>query len=151
MDEIKIRLAETTGEKAQLDTLLWEVLWQPLDMPRDTRESFRMDCPETEFIAVADGVVVGGLVVFRIGKERSDIRQLAISSEFQRQGIGCRLMDALVTSVRMESPVIVEVIARSPSIGFYEKQGFTATGFCPEHPDFTRNGLSLHEMILEVL
>ena len=150
MADVSIKLAETTGEKSQLDTLLWEVLWEPMGMARNTRDYFRMDCPETEFIAVADGTVVGGLVVFRLGKERSDIRQLAVRSEFQNRRIGGRLMDALVTSVRMESPVIVEVIARSPSIGFYEKQGFTATGFCPEHPDFTRNGLSLHEMILEV-
>jgi ribosomal protein S18 acetylase RimI-like enzyme len=150
MVEINIRQTQTTDEKAQLDTLLWEVLWQPLDMPRDTRDLFRMDCPEVEFVAMADGVVVGGLVIFRLGRERVDIRQLAVRPEFQNRGIGVRLMDALLAVLQPDAPVTVEVVVRSPALRFYENLGFIATGFCPEHPDFARNGITLHEMVLEI-
>ena len=147
---MKIKIAETPSEVEELEQLLWEVLWRPLGMERDAGRSFELDFPRIALIAVAGERVIGGLVAFRLAADKARIRHLAVRPDRQGNSTGHLLMSELLTMLRRDAPVTVDVIVRSTALDFYNKLGFTATGNCPEHPAFARHGLTLHEMCLEV-
>lgn len=147
---MKIKLAETEREEEELERLLWEVLWKPLGMERDAGRSFELDFPRIALIAVAGERIIGGLVAFRLAADHARIRHLAVRPGSRGNSIGRLLMAELLTMLRRDGPVMVDVIVRSTALDFYDKLGFTATGNCPEHPAFARHGLTLHEMCLEI-
>jgi hypothetical protein len=69
---MKIKHVVSDKEKNELDQLLWNVLWKPLGLPRDIRQSFKLNNPQNDLIAVDNGVVIGGLVanwLFESGNE----------------------------------------------------------------------------------
>ena len=59
---MNIKPATTKREKNESDRLLWNVLWKPLNLPRHIRDSFKIDTPQIELIAV-DGKVIAGVLV----------------------------------------------------------------------------------------
>jgi hypothetical protein len=57
-----IKQATTNKEQNGQDELLWDVLWKPLNFKRNVRESFKLDQPQIDIIAVDNSVVIGALV-----------------------------------------------------------------------------------------
>jgi hypothetical protein len=58
---MKIKHAESDKEKNELDHLLWEVLWKPLGLPSDIRQSFKLNNAQIELIAINNNTIVGDL------------------------------------------------------------------------------------------
>jgi N-acetylglutamate synthase-like GNAT family acetyltransferase len=144
---IAINKIRTDSEMFQLNELLWEVLWKPLDLPRNIRESFKLEGKSLEFIARSEGALVGGLVANWTSECDVEIRHIAIKPENQKQGIGIQLIDALLKRISNKSCVRVHTIARNTSAPFFEKLGFKiASGTTPEHPLFKRRGITFELM-----
>lgn len=133
----------TADESDELDHLLWEVLWKPLGLPRNFRDSVGLDGEEYEIAAREHGRVIGGLVAIRTSRSDVEIRHIAVRPDFQMRGVGTLLVASLVATVSGEGCTRVSAISRNTSAGFFEELGFrTIPDFLPEHPGFMRHGIS---------
>ena len=145
---LTVEVAASTHDKKDLDDLLWRTLWNPLGLPRDMRQKFSIQGEELELVAKTDGRVVGGLVAVLMGDAEVELRHLAVSGEFQRQGIGKNLIAGLFAAVVPLGCRRIHTIARSTSVSFFLKTGFKkASGIPPRHPIFEKHGI--HFELLE--
>ncbi len=143
MNDTSIELLNSVTEVAKLDQLLWEILWKSLDLPRDIRDSFKLEGESLEFGAKVDNKLVGGLVANWISHTEVEIRHLAVRSEAHGQGIGTHLVTELLDHVAGQGCTRAHTIARNTTAGFLRKLGFkTATGEPPEHPLFKKYGIT---------
>jgi len=143
MDELTIAFAISEAESLELDYLLWEVLWKPLGLPRDFRGSLNLDGECLELVVKADGRIVGGLVAHWMDDSEVEIRHIALEPEVQNQGVGRRVVTSLISTVSGQGCVRIQTIARSTSVGFFRKLGFTISrGKPPEHSDFKKHGIT---------
>lgn len=147
---MQIKNAESTHEKEQLDELLWNVLWQPLGLPRDIRDSFKLEKPEINLIAVENDHVLDGLVANYLSNKIVEIRHLAVKEYFQRHNIGKNLIETLIEQVTKADVKLIQTIARNTSVEFWAKLGFIPQGAYITHPDFTTYGIKFIEMILKL-
>ena len=147
---MKIKHAISDKEKSELDQLLWGVLWKPLGLPRDIRQSFKLNNPQIDLVAVDNGVVIGGLMANWLSENEIEIRHIAVSSDFQGLSVGKRLVEKLIKLVQKDNPVKIHTCARNTSVGFFTKLGFISTGEHLEHQDFARHGIKFQQMYIEV-
>jgi ribosomal protein S18 acetylase RimI-like enzyme len=145
-----IKYAENQDEKDGLAQLLWDVLWKPLGLPKDIGNSFKLNGPQIELIAVKDDVIVGGLVANWLLENVIEIRHIAVKPAFQNMSIGKELVTNLINSVQQDCPIKIQVYARNTSTGFYIKLNFIPTNELLEHPDFSAHGIKLQLMYLEI-
>ena len=148
--KMHIKYTVSDEEKNELDQLLWTVLWKPLGLPRDIRQSFRLNSPQIDLIAVDNGTVVGGLVANWLSKNEIEIRHIAVRSDYQGLSVGRCLVEKLVKLVQQDTPVKIQTCARNTSAGFFVKLGFISTGKYLEHQDFAKNGIKFQQMYIEV-
>ena len=151
MSDFTITPVTTQAEYEELDALLWEVLWRPLGLPRNIRESFKIDGECVELVAKASGSLIGGLVANWTSPTEVELRHLAVRPEVQDQGVGSQLIKTLVRIVARRLCIRIHTIARDSSTGFFRKLGFsTAPGDAPEHPAFERHGITFELMEMRV-
>jgi GNAT superfamily N-acetyltransferase len=151
MDRLTMAFANSKTESMELDHLLWELLWKPLGLSRGFRGSFKPDGDCLELVVKADGRIVGGLVANWIGGSGVEIRHIALEREVQNRGIGRRLVMSLISTVSAQGCIRIQAIARSTSVGFFRKLGFTSSPFePPEHPDFKKHGITFVLMEMDV-
>ena len=144
-----IKIADTNEEREQLDQVLWEVLWAPLALSRDIRQTFALDNDPVEFIAVENGDIVGGLVANRIDENALEIRHIALAPNHQQRSIGSGMVNALVEFARKEGIDKIQAYARNTSLGFFMHNGF-ATGDKMTHPDFARHEITFQKVVLNL-
>lgn len=120
--ELPLQTVCSTEQARELDALLWEVLWRPIGLPRDFRKLISAGLVETELVALDGGAVVAGAVLAHYD-DRMEIRHLAVSQPYQRQGLGRRLVQLAVDLAPEGQPV--ETWARNTSLGFFDKLGFS--------------------------
>lgn len=82
--------------------------------------------PKTCFVAEAEGKIVGTVLAGNDGR-RGYVYHLCVSEEYRKQGIGKKLVDAMLGGMREEgiSKVALVVFANNDTANaFYEKIGF---------------------------
>ncbi len=142
MSEVTIEPVASPKDADELDELFWRILWQPLGLPRNVRQGFKVDGESLELVAKEDGRVIGGVVAIWTGDTEVELRHLAVGPEVQNQGTGRRLIESVVEIVRPKGCQRVHTIARNTSVGFFRNLGFrTASGSIPEHPAFKKHGI----------
>jgi predicted N-acetyltransferase YhbS len=147
MIKATLQTPATTNHAADLDDLLWRVLWQPLDLPRDVRHAFSIEGEELELVAKDGGEVVGGLVAVWTSDSEMELRHLAVAPDRQGRGIGRSLVAEFFRIVALREGGRIHTIARSTSAGFFRRLGFrSAQGLAPEHPRFMENGITFELM-----
>ncbi|MBI2868983.1 MAG: GNAT family N-acetyltransferase [Chloroflexi bacterium] len=149
-DAVEIMDAVADKQRDELDLLLWSVLWQPLGLPRDIRQTFELSGSEIDLIAVDDGSVVGGVVVSRISANKYEIRHIAVKAGYQGKSVGTRLVEELIRQIRQDTSISVQTWARNTSAGFFTKSGFKPAGERLEHPAFAAHGINFQRMHLKV-
>ncbi|MCC7423477.1 MAG: GNAT family N-acetyltransferase [Planctomycetaceae bacterium] len=77
------------------------------------------------FVAVVDDQVVGFAALEIYSKKLAEVRSLCVSSDFQRHGIGRRLVEACVGRARERH--IFEVMAITSTDDFFRSCGFDFT------------------------
>jgi N-acetylglutamate synthase-like GNAT family acetyltransferase len=143
---VQIRPAVTPTEIEILDQLLWEVLWQPLDLPRDTRASFKLEGESIELIAVNNARLVGGLVANWLSSTEVELRHIAVQPDYHGQGVGRRLVGTLVERVKQTGGGSVQTYARNTSEGFFARLDFIPVSEILRHPDFAQHGITFRRM-----
>ena len=142
MDELEISFSQSGARVEELERLLWNTLWKPLGLPRDIRESFKLEGEEFQLIAKAHGRCVGGLVGVWTGRHDVELRHLAVAHDAQKRGVGKRLVTVTLEMVAAKGCSRVYTIARNTSVDFFKKLGFRTTADpAPEHPAFKRHGI----------
>jgi hypothetical protein len=142
LDSTTIRNIQGRRESEQLDCLLWEVLWEPLGLPRNVRETFRLPGESIEIGAWRECELIGALVATWTSSTTMELRHLAVRTE--RQGVGGKLVKHLIAMAGCSEIV---TCARNTSLPF-----FTVMGFVPvsdevlEHPAFSRFGISFRHL-----
>lgn len=152
VNKTSVEILKTACDTAEMDELLWSVLWQPLGLPRDIRSNFNLDGEKIELAAKENGQVVGGLVAVWTADNEIELRHLAVASGAQRKGIGRALVTELYRIASVKMCHRLHTIARNTSAGFFREVGFEAAqGHPPEHPVFLEHGITfvLMERIVE--
>ena len=147
MAEVEIRQVRSRREVDELEDLLWRVLWEPIDLPRSVRESFRSEGEELQFVARSESELAGGLVASWVAPEVIELRHLGLREGAQGQGIGGQLVRKLISFAMGAGCTVIETTARNTSVGFFTKLGFVPrAGEAPQHPAFHKHGITFKLM-----
>src|SRR6478735_7602094 len=79
-------------------------------------------------IALEDARCVACLLLIDRGGGSWQLRQMAVTPELQRQGIGQKLVAFALSWAREAGAVSLMAHAREPAVGFYERAGFSVEG-----------------------
>ncbi|MCD4809977.1 MAG: GNAT family N-acetyltransferase [Methanosarcinales archaeon] len=128
--------------------MLWEILWKPLSLPKNIRDSFKLTGETIELVAKSNGILVGGLVANWISPIEIEIRHIAVSPGSQRIGVGKGLVHALAETISIRGCERITTIARNTSVNFYSKLGFNIIREKKpaDHPDFLKHRITFEFM-----
>jgi N-acetylglutamate synthase-like GNAT family acetyltransferase len=147
MNKATVETVTTTTDAAEMDELLWHVLWQSLGLPRDVRRAFSVGGEELELVVKENGRIVGGLVAVWTAETEVELRHLAVAYNAQRHGNGRSLVAELVGIVGLRGCRRIHTIARNTSADFFRQLGFRPTsGKTHEHPAFAKHGIRFELM-----
>ena len=96
------------------------------------------------FGAFTDNKLVGIISLFQTNKS-FQFRKLAVSSEYQRIGVGNALLRRVEEFAESEGGTLIWCNARVTAIGFYIKAGYTHTGKL-----FSKNGFDYEILEKEI-
>lgn len=147
MNNIEIATVSSRDESEALDAILWDILCKPLDLPRNIRDSFKLEGKSLELVVKSNSTVLGGLVANWTSPTEVELRHLVLKPEIQNQGVGSQLVKELIKMVSEEKCSRVHTIVRNSSVAFLKKLGFSvAEGEAPQHPVFLEHGITLELM-----
>jgi GNAT superfamily N-acetyltransferase len=147
-DSIKVSVIMDPDEQEELNELLWEVLWKPLDFPKSIRESFRLEGPGIELMAKQGDKVIGGIVANWLTPTEVALRHIAVDPSMQDCGIGSLMFEQLKIVVKAVGCTMIRGYARNTSINFFERQGFVLLqGKTAEHPQFSKHGITFQQLL----
>lgn len=150
-DSIKVSVIMDTDEQEELDELLWEVLWKPLDFPKNIRDSFRLDGPGIELVAKQDDKVIGGIVANWMTPTEVALRHIVVADGFQGAGIGRMMFEQLKIVVKSVGCKTIRGYSRNTSVNFFTSLGFEPiSGKMAEHPHFAKHGISFQQLIYQI-
>lgn len=138
----KFYLTVDEQQLATVDQILYEVLWKPFGLPRDTRKQFRTGFNQLTFVAELGGSICGCLVTCE-HEDAVEIRHMAVLPHFQGKRMGTRLLGFAIDYLQSKyGHGRLYVYARNNSVDFYLKQGFLAeSNDWQDHPLFTPHGI----------
>ncbi|TDB39614.1 MAG: N-acetyltransferase [Actinobacteria bacterium] len=113
----------------EVTELRWEVLMAPFGVSRD--DDWHDDDPQSHhLVAVEDGRVIGYSRLIQDGCE-GQIRQVAVSFDRQRAGIGSAMLAETVTKARELGLDPIFLHARTRAETFYQRLGFVTSSAEP--------------------
>ncbi len=121
-----IREPENEAELEALFTLRWEVLRKPWNQPKGS-EKDDLEDNAMHIIAIKSNKVIGTARLQRNSLEVGQIRYMAIDPEYQRTGIGKKIILTLHQWARQLKLKKLILEAREPSLEFYTKLGYKIT------------------------
>ncbi len=108
--------------------LRYRVLRQPLGL-QFAPESLVRDGEDTHLAAfTSEDLLVGCLILSRLGPQTIKMRQVAVDFLFQGRGIGSQLVDFAEQKCRSMGVFCIELNARTTAISFYDKLGYEIFG-----------------------
>jgi len=102
--------------------------WTPARVARNLRH------PETLVLAARDAGRVAGFAIMQFGDERAHLSLLAVHPDYQRQGVGARMLDWLTASALTAGIAGIHLELRETNLAarrFYLNQGFAETARIP--------------------
>ncbi len=148
---IKVSVIMDSSDQDELDELLWEVLWKPLEFPRSIRESFRLDGPGIEVVAKLDEKIIGGVVANWLTPTEVAMRHIVVDPANQNKGVGSLLFEQLKIVVKSVGCKIIRGYARNTSLNFFLRQGFVSLpGKTADHPQFSKHGISFQQLVYKL-
>jgi ribosomal protein S18 acetylase RimI-like enzyme len=147
---MEIKQVTTQKEQKELDRLLWTVLWKPLNLPRNIRDSYKLDTPQIDLIAVDNKAIVGGLVANWLSEKELDIHHIAVKPDHQENSIGSLLVKELFRLIKENVPLRIQSYARNTSLGFFTRLGFKLTGERLDQQNYIKQGIWIQQMYTEL-
>ena len=123
---ITVKQPETADEYRQYYNLRWRILRKPWGQPEGSeKDALEDSC--IHMIALNTNTVVGiGRLQFNSDSE-AQIRYMAVEPDYESQGIGRRIVEALEQQTKSHNRKKIMLDAREPAVGFYEKLGYRVT------------------------
>lgn len=150
-DSIKISVLMDPDEQEELDELLWEVLWKPLNFPKSIRDSFRLDGPGIEIAAKQGDKIVGGIVANWMTPTEVALRHIVVDPSVQKCGVGVLLFEQLKIVVKSVGCRTIRGYSRNTSVNFFERLGFEVLpGKIAEHPQFSQHGINFQQLLYKI-
>jgi ribosomal protein S18 acetylase RimI-like enzyme len=125
-----LRLIEPSSEEeltAYYD-LRWRILRKPWDQPRGSE---RDDLDATSYKLMlktpGDRAVAVGRLHFN-SPEEAQVRYMAVEPEWDRSGLGSRILQELESEARKRGAQQMILNSRDNAVGFYEKHGYQLEG-----------------------
>ena len=112
---------------AQVFALREKVLRQPLGLSLHNEDTSG-DVLDLVYVALKDQKVVGCLMAKKLSDGLLKLRQMAVDTDFQANGIGKLLMQYAEANARQSEYEKIELHARQNVQGFYERLGYKAYG-----------------------
>jgi predicted GNAT family N-acyltransferase len=105
-----------------------EVLRKPLGLSL-LDEDLSAEINETTIAAIEpDGSVLGCVMMRRVSDEEVKLRQMAVATELQGQGIGNGLLQQAEELAKSQGYIWISLHARLSAVLFYEKAGYVGEG-----------------------
>jgi predicted GNAT family N-acyltransferase len=134
------------GSKLQIQSigLRYEVLRRPLSMFFSPAELSEEDCQI--HVAMVSGDRVLAVLLLKISEANvAKMRQVAVSTSCQRQGLGKQLVKFSEELCRQKNVNRIELHARKTAIPFYLSLGYEAVG-----PEFEEVGIPHRKMFIDL-
>jgi predicted GNAT family N-acyltransferase len=113
-----------TPEYEQAADVRYDALYREWGLPRAIIDD--TDGRTYRHVAAFDGERLVGYARLWVEEGQSRIFQLAVADDRRGEGIGALLLDKLLEWAREAGRTEVELDARVPVVGYYERLGFTA-------------------------
>lgn len=110
-------------EYARVVDLRERVLRTPLGLSFTERE-LDEERGQTHFAVYDDNQLIACLAVVPIDDTIFKIRQMAVSQEYRRQGVGQKLLSRVTETLREKEAMMLYLHAREDAVAFYERSGF---------------------------
>lgn len=108
------------GSAVQLQSLAlrYEVLRKPLGLHFDPAE-LRAEHSEIHVVHLHDNLVTGCMLLKPVNADILKMRQVAVSQEFQKQGIGAKMVQFAEEYASQNGYKTIELHARASAVPFY--------------------------------
>lgn len=129
MEYVKLT-REYIAQLAAIETLCFSTPWS------ENAFLSELNNPLSCWIIALDGKTVAGYVGSQTVLGEADMMNLAVLPVYRRQGMGKRLVEALIEELRSNGVhcLTLEVRAsNTPALGLYEKLGFVSVGRRPHY------------------
>jgi ribosomal protein S18 acetylase RimI-like enzyme len=134
MLNVEVRSIQNQKELDDMYYQRWLVLRAPLGMDRGT-EKDKYDDSSFHLVALCNSKVIGSARLRELSPELGSITYVAVLPEFQKQGIGTKLIETLIEKAQEKNLKTLRVMARMNALGFYKKLGFLERGEPRTHLD----------------
>lgn len=114
-------------EYQQALELRHRILREPLGLSF-TGDDLDAEHSDSHFAAIEGDAVVGVLIARPVDAASSELRQMAVDVDHQRQGIGTKLMRFVEKELESRGIETVMLHAREDALAFYERLGYVAEG-----------------------
>ena len=114
-------------EYRQMIELRDEILRRPLGLYFDPEELTR-EKDDVLIGAFEDDKLIGCCLLTRTDTDSCRLRQMAVSSNLQKKGIGATLIHFAENVARDKGYQTMVMHARKSAVGFYQKFGYTISG-----------------------
>lgn len=128
--KIQICQPETREDFEKYYDLRWRILRKPWNQPKGTQKDEHEDRAIHVMACVDDKVVGVGRAHFN-SKEETQIRYMAVETEYQGKGVGSSVLEELERRARERGARYAVVNARENAIEFYERNGYQIIGEAP--------------------
>lgn len=121
---------EHTEQVAELEKLCFQTPWSLRSVISE------LSNPLALWIVAVDGDVVAGYIGSQTVMDESDMMNLAVHPDYRRRGIGLRLVEELIHSLKKQGvkALTLEVrVSNDQAIALYQKLGFTQVGRRPNY------------------
>ncbi len=116
-----------TAEYQQMVRLRDEVLRKPLGLSF-TKEELEKEKDHLLIAAYEDDIIMGCCMLVEENPKTTRLRQMAVTNNIQRKGIGKALMLFAENLARDRGYHKITMHARKDAVGFYEKMGYRIVG-----------------------
>lgn len=120
-------IEHNSKEYRQMIALRDEILRKPLGLYFDPEELSR-ERDDVLLGAFEDEKLIGCCLLTRTGNHTCRLRQMAVSSNLQKKGIGATLMNFAENVARDKGYDTMVMHARKTAVGFYQKFGYSISG-----------------------
>lgn len=112
---------------AQACALRNELLRRPLGLDLFT-EDLAAESAYRHYGMLEEERVVACVLAVPLTPKKAKLRQMAVSVEYQNQGVGRQLLQNLELDLKRQGVESLELEARTTAVGFYEKLGYVTEG-----------------------
>ena len=119
-----INQPKTDDELKQYYYFRWQLLRKPWNEPEGSeKDEIEDQCFHVMICNENHRCIGAGRLQFNTENE-AQIRYMAVAKDFERQGVGRIIIDALEKKAQEKNITSIILDAREPAIGFYEKLGY---------------------------